>query len=96
MSFRAFCRNCIISFFLSFGMVLETHMNLCVTVPDFLEKLFLPQKLGKWAKNGFLTNRFFVCWCKIRKAKSYFNDSRVGVVKNGCDRTRINFKKLHR
>ena len=51
MSFRAFCRNCIVSFFLSFGMVLETHMKLCVTVPDFLEKLFLPQKLGKWAKN---------------------------------------------
>ena len=32
--------------------MLETHMNLCVTEPDFLEKKFLPQKLGKWVKNG--------------------------------------------
>ena len=32
--------------------MLETHTNLCVTEPDFLEKIFLPQKLGKWVKNG--------------------------------------------
>ena len=33
-------------------MVLETQMKLCVTEPDFLEKNFLPPKLGKWTKNG--------------------------------------------
>ena len=32
--------------------MLETHMKLCVTEPDFLEKNFLSQKLGKWTKNG--------------------------------------------
>ena len=32
--------------------MLETHMKLCVTVLDFPENVFLPQKLGKWAKNG--------------------------------------------
>ena len=26
---------------------------------------------------------FFAGWCKFRKAKSCFNDSRMGVVKNG-------------
>ena len=33
--------------------MLETHMKLCVTEPDFPEKVFLPQKLGKWSKIGF-------------------------------------------
>ena len=28
-------------------------------------------------------NWFFACWCKFRKAKSYFNDFWVGLVKNG-------------
>ena len=32
--------------------MLEPHMKLCVTEPDFLEKNFLPPKLGKWTKNG--------------------------------------------
>ena len=27
-------------------------------------------------------NWFFSCWCKFRKAKSFFNDSWVGLVKN--------------
>ena len=39
-------------------MILETHIKLCVTAPDFLEKLFLPQKLGKWAKNGPKTGSY--------------------------------------
>ena len=26
---------------------------------------------------------FFTCWCKFKKAKSYFNDFWVGVIKNG-------------
>ena len=30
-------------------------MKLFVTEPDFLEKLFLPQNLGKWIKNGSKT-----------------------------------------
>ena len=36
-------------------MMLETHMKLCVTESDSPEKNFLPQKLGKWAKNGLKT-----------------------------------------
>ena len=35
--------------FLNFGMVLENLISLYV--PDFLGKLFCPQKLGTWAKN---------------------------------------------
>ena len=27
---------------------------------------------------------FFACWYKFRKAKSYFNNYRVGMVKNEC------------
>ena len=33
-------------------MVLESHVLLCVTEPDFLGKFFLSPKLGKWAQNG--------------------------------------------
>ena len=33
-------------------MMLETHTKLCLTELDFVEKNFLFQKLGKWAKNG--------------------------------------------
>ena len=57
-SVQAFSWNCIISFFLNFGMVLETHMKLCVTELDFLEKFFWPKcwengpKMGQ--KQGFL------------------------------------------
>ena len=32
-------------------MVLETHMNLCMTA-GFSRKFFLRPKLGKWTKNG--------------------------------------------
>ena len=39
-------------------MVLETHMKLCVTEPDFPGKFFLPQKLGKWTQNGPKTEFF--------------------------------------
>ena len=38
--------------------MLETHMKLCVTELDFLEKNSLPQKLGKWAKKGPKTGFF--------------------------------------
>ena len=38
--------------------MLETHMKLCVTEPDFLEKKYLSQKLGKWTKNGPKTGLF--------------------------------------
>ena len=38
-------------------MVLETHMKLGVTKPDFLGKK-LPPKLGKWSKNGLNTGLF--------------------------------------
>ena len=39
-------------------MVLETHMKLCATEPDFPEKNFVSQKLGKWTKNGSTTLSF--------------------------------------
>ena len=39
-------------------MVLESHVKVCVTEPDFLGKIFLPQKLGKWAQNGPKTGFF--------------------------------------
>ena len=35
---------------LNFGMVLKTLVKLYMTEPDFLGKLFLAQKLEKWAK----------------------------------------------
>ena len=40
-------------------MMLETHMKLCVTEPDFPEKFFAPKivKMGqKWAKNRIFLN----------------------------------------
>ena len=129
-------------------MVLETHMKLYVTESDFLEKNFLPPKLGKWIKNGskkvlnllenLVINFYWICcimkiyifavfrhkshiwenfvpefwanvfsqsdcwifkiYCisktnrwkklifcmqKFRKAKSWFNDFLVDMVKNG-------------
>ena len=39
-------------------MVLETHMKLCVTEPEFPEKCSLPQKLGKWTQNEPKTGFF--------------------------------------
>ena len=44
-------------------MVLETHMKLFVTEPDFLGNFALPQNWDegpKWAKN-----KFFKIYCKI-------------------------------
>ena len=44
-------------FFLKFSMVLGAHMLLCLTEPDFFNKIFLPKmgKMGqKCAKKGFL------------------------------------------
>ena len=35
--------------------MLETHMKLCVTQPDFPEKNFFAPKIGKWHKNGAKT-----------------------------------------
>ena len=39
-------------------MVLETCMMFCMGELDFLGKIFLPQKLGKWTKNGSKTGFF--------------------------------------
>ena len=39
-------------------MVLESHVKVCVTEPDFLGKFFLPPKLGKRAQNGPKTGFF--------------------------------------
>ena len=38
-----FSLNFIINFFLNFGMVIGTHVKLCVAEPDFLRKFFCPQ-----------------------------------------------------
>ena len=38
--------------------MLKAHMEQCVTEPDFPEKFFLSQKLGKWVKNGSKTGLF--------------------------------------
>ena len=51
-----FSSNWVISFFFNFSMVLEIGMNLCVTEPDILEKLFLPQQLGKQSQNRVFLN----------------------------------------
>ena len=45
-------------FFLNFGMVLESHVKLCMTEPDFLGNFFLLPKLGKWAQNEPKTGFF--------------------------------------
>ena len=34
-------------------MVLKVVINLCMTEPEFLGKLFFPKKLGKGPKTGF-------------------------------------------
>ena len=39
-------------------MVLEFHVKLCMTEPDFQGKFLLPSKLGKWAINGQKTGFF--------------------------------------
>ena len=48
--------------------MLDTHMKLGVTEPDFLEKFFSPPKLGKCAKSSFLNilkncviNFYWIC-----------------------------------
>ena len=48
-------------------MVLETHVKLCMREPDFPEK-FLPQKYGKWTKNGPKTK-----WAKKWAKMFFFN-----------------------
>ena len=39
-------------FFLNFGLVLETHIKLCMTEPDFLDNFFLTQNLENGPKMG--------------------------------------------
>ena len=48
-------------------MVLVSHLKLCATELDFLEKKFLPQKLGKIGKMGprWVKNRVFSIYWKI-------------------------------
>ena len=36
--------------FLKISIVLGAHVLLCVTEPDFLKKIFLLKKWGKWTK----------------------------------------------
>ena len=41
-------------------MVLETHMKLCMSEPDFRGNFFLSQKLGKWTQNRAKTGFFLL------------------------------------
>ena len=44
-------------------------MKMCVTEPEFLEKYFWLQKLGKLTKNGFVLNlkkTLVIDFCRIR------------------------------
>ena len=73
LSVQACSWNCIISFFLNFGMVvLETHIKLYVTEPDFLEKICCPKNQENEPKMGqkqvflnlfkhFLINFYWIC-----------------------------------
>ena len=45
-------------------MVIENHVKLCVTKPDFSKKFSLPRKRGKRAENG-QTMRFFPYFRKL-------------------------------
>ena len=57
-SVYVFSWNFIISFFLNFSMMLETHIRVCVTKPDFPEKIFCPKNWENGptmgGKHGFL------------------------------------------
>ena len=48
-------------FFLNFSMRLQTHMKLCMTEPDFPEKIFLSQKFLNMLKS-FVINFYWICW----------------------------------
>ena len=39
-------------FFSETQHVLRAHVLLCMTEPDYLKKIFMPKKWGKFAKNG--------------------------------------------
>ena len=39
-------------------MLLEIHLKLGLKEPDFPERIFLAQKLGKWTKNRSKTGIF--------------------------------------
>ena len=39
-------------FFSETQHVLRAHVLLCMTEPDYLKKIFMPKKWGKYAKNG--------------------------------------------
>ena len=60
----AFSWNCIIYFFLNFGMALETHMKLCVTA-EFSRNFFFAQKNGemdqKWTRIWFIMKLYVIC-----------------------------------
>ena len=41
-------------------------------------------KMGCIARMNWWNELIFACWCEFRKARSYFNDFWVCLVKNGC------------
>ena len=58
-------------------MMLESHMKLCVTEPDFPEKNFLPPKIGKMDKNGPKTGFFEYTekFCQLFLLNLFYNET---------------------
>ena len=57
-SVRAFSWNCIFSFFWNLTWCWKSIWSCAWQSRIFLKKTFLPQKLGKWTKNGSKTGFF--------------------------------------
>ena len=53
------------------------------TLSQKIKKRTVNQKLTVSQERIDETKCFFACWCKSRKAKSYFNEFWVGMVRNG-------------
>ena len=56
-------------------MVLETHMKLCVTEPDFPGKFFCPKNWENGPKVGFLNllENLFLNFFRIWSIKKFYN-----------------------
>ena len=48
--------------FLDFGMMLETHIKLCMTEPEFAEKKCFAPKIGKMVQKWAQNRVFWIYW----------------------------------